>query len=127
MTRRRLTATWPNSSPDWIIDQALLKVAPGVATSAAFSSVPTESCQITSTTVSDTTAQVSRQSTRRAKGVTTKPATRRVASSLIGSGCARGIDFLLDQAFERSHGIDEFRAAGRTRPRHVDANFRLDP
>src|SRR6185312_1070873 len=126
MTRRRLTATWPNSSPDWIIDQALLNVAAGVATSAAFNSVPTESCQSTRTTVSDTTAQVSRHRARRAKGVTTMPATRTVASCLVWSCCARGIDFLLDQTFERSYCIDKFRAAGRTRPRHVDTNFRLD-
>ena len=53
-------ATWPKSSPDWIIDQALLNVAAGVATSAAFNSVPTESCQRTSRTVNDTAAQVSR-------------------------------------------------------------------
>src|SRR6476661_543473 len=114
MTRRRLIATWPNSSPDWIIDQALLNVAAGVATSAAFSSVPTESCQRTRTTANDTAAQVSRHRTRRVKGVTTRPATRTVAFSLIGSCCARGIDFLLDQTFERPYRINEFRVSRRT-------------
>src|SRR5215813_1421208 len=104
MTRRRLTATWPNSSPDWIMVQALLNVAAGVATSAAFSSVPTESCQRTRTTVSDTTAQVSRHRTRRTAGVST--------GFSLGRGRAGCIDFLLDQALERAHGVHELRAAG---------------
>src|SRR5262245_8555402 len=121
MTRRRLTATWPKSSPDWIMLQALLKVAAGVATSAAFSSVPTASCQRTRTTVSDTTAQVSRHRMRRRAGVTMETV------CLIGSCCARGIDFLLDLTFERPHRIDEFRAARRTWSRHVDTNLVLDP
>src|SRR6187401_1542878 len=105
MTRRRLMATWPKSSPDWIMDQALLNVAAGVATSAAFNSVPTESCQRTRTTVRDTAAQVSRHRTRRAAGV--KPALCRSAGapSLFGSCRACCIDLLLDQALERTHGV----------------------